>query len=90
MNINTNDIVKIACIGGGPGSDLSGVISHLLSLKVKSFKGMVYDYNYLKWKSVAYNLPGILKFEANKFDIKIQTEIDWEFIDMTKSNSIGM
>ena len=41
--------MRVVCIGGGPGSDLCGIASHLLELGVGKINARIYDYNYDKW-----------------------------------------
>lgn len=41
--------LRIACVAGGPGSDLTGVLTHLVELGHRSFDCVVYDYNSKTW-----------------------------------------
>lgn len=63
--------MRIVCIGGGPGSDLCGIVSHLLELGIKRIRARVYDYNWDKWSGVAHKLGSLMVSESKKFQIEL-------------------
>ena len=80
------EVVRIACIGGGPGSDLTGLLNYLLECGYSSFECVIYDYNAENWGKVCYTpLTDIVKKQTLKvFRQVIDITIKWEFVDMKK------
>jgi len=78
--------LKVACIGGGPGSDLTGLLTYLLECGYSSFECVIYDFNAVNWSKVSSGvLDGIIKKQAQKvFKREVEISIRWEFTDMRK------
>ena len=76
--------VRVVCVGGGPGSDLCGVVAHLLELGVDKCEGVVFDYNHERWEAVAGQLGNIISNEAKKWNIPFNLSIEWRHLDMTQ------
>lgn len=76
--------LKIACIGGGPGSDLTGLINYLVECGYTTLDCTIYDYNSKNWQSVCKEpLMDIIKKQAVKvFKIPLNISINWQFVDM--------
>lgn len=83
------EILKVACIGGGPGSDLTGLINYLLECEYSNFECIVYDYNAENWGKVcSAPLVDIMQKQALKvFKRPLNISVKWEFIDMKKDFS---
>lgn len=80
------EVLKVACIGGGPGSDLSGLLNYLIECGYSNFECVVYDYNATNWSNVCLApLTDILQKQALKvFKKQIKLTLKWEFVDMKK------
>jgi len=78
--------LKVAGIGGGPGSDLTGLLNYLLECGYSSFECTVYDFNAVNWGKVcSSSLVEIIKKQTQKvFRREIEISIKWEFVDMKK------
>ena len=78
--------LKVAAIGGGPGSDLTGLLNYLLECGYSSFECTVYDFNAVNWGNVCSGpLVEIIKKQTQKvFKREVEISIKWEFADMKK------
>jgi hypothetical protein len=55
-----NKILRIGCLGGGPGSDLTGALTHLIELGHRQFQCVILDYNCQTWRECSEPLAKIL------------------------------
>jgi len=78
------EYIRICCIGGGPGSDLTGILCYLMELGHFKFECFIYDYNHTNWENVAAKpLLEILKAQSKKsFGKEIEISIKWVFCDI--------
>lgn len=78
--------VNITCLGGGPGSDLSGAISYLIDNSIGSrFKCNILDYNSKYWEEAS--LAPLTKALSTTYP-KSYVEINYRFVDFNLADSI--
>jgi hypothetical protein len=65
---DTSKTLKINCIGGGPGSDLTGVLCYLMELGFFDFDCTIHDYNAKNYSEICLEpLQETWKSQAKKF-----------------------
>lgn len=80
--------LRVACIAGGPGSDLAGVLTHLVELGYQSFECVVYDWNHAAWERCSSSLSKLFTKECKKQGKEIELSISWQFMDLSSESDV--
>lgn len=108
QNFNREDFIgkkmKLGCLGGGPGSDLTGILSYFIDMDFYyNFDCTIYDSKHLNWEKI--NSDNLRKSYDNNYDrlfnknfgkgykekhqIESGIKVEWKFVDFDDKETVA-